>query len=696
MKKAKPKELVRLIQSLFVAGAFVATHANAVDQPLPTIHVVADEDLDKIPGSAVVIDSEQLDLVKPISTQDILKTVPGIHAVETDGYGFYPRISIRGIGSNMSRKVLILEDGAPVALGPYTNPSAYYSPPIERMERIEVLKGSGSLAHGPSTIGGAINYITRDPSKNPGGLVQISTGTDKYRNILAEYGHAWDGKHASISLLKKDGDGWRSSPFDVTDIVAKTGVALNSQNYVGIKYTNFHQRSNHTYLGLTQYEYDSAYKMNKAKLDKMMVDRHGIDVNHVAQIDPNVTWKNLIYWNTAKRDWWRQSHSQAGSPVVTTMGSTSDGRLRQFDVFGIDSRLYAKHQLGGIHQDFEAGLRYHTERMKNVRARATAVDSYVIDDAYTASDYVNGYKENDVRRAEAWSLFAQNRFYVGDKTTLTPGFRVESYELKRQNLMNDASGGTHHSELIPGIGLTHQLDGKKTLYAGVHKGYSPPLVADAISADGTAENLGAEISTNYEIGLRGQWSRGRYEVTAFRLDFDNQLVSKSASGGSGTQLTNAGKTLNQGVELSSELNVGYGWGLSGNYTWLPTAKLTSTRIMSGIDRNGNRLTYAPKHLLNTQLSYKKGAMNVYWGLQYVSSQFADLENTVAASPNGRTGLIPAYMTMNVGGRYAFDKASELFWSVRNLADKKYVSSRAPEGIFPGMGRAMHVGLKTRF
>ncbi|MDY0122531.1 MAG: TonB-dependent receptor plug domain-containing protein, partial [Sulfurimonas sp.] len=128
----------KTVLSISVATLLAST-LWAEDVKLPTIHVVgASEDLlSHIPGSSTVITQETLEETKPLSLQDALKKTSGIHAVETDGYGFYPRITIRGIGSDMSKKVLLLEDGAPIALGPYTDPAAYYHPPVERMERID-------------------------------------------------------------------------------------------------------------------------------------------------------------------------------------------------------------------------------------------------------------------------------------------------------------------------------------------------------------------------------------------------------------------------------------------------------------------------------------------------------------------------------------------------------------------------------
>ena len=664
---------------------------------LPAIQILGSDDGYKnIPGSLYVLTEKDLDRNQPISAQDALKKVPGINVVETDGYGFYPRIGIRGIGSTMSKKVLLLEDGAPIALGPYTDPSSYYSPPIERMEKVEVLKGSGSLAYGPSTIGGVINYITRDPSKSDGPRIKLSAGTQSNKNILAEYGARWDEHHASISMLKKDGDGWRHTPFSLTDVVMKAGTRIGSDHYVGIKYTNYDQSSKHTYLGLTEYEYQNNYKQNKAVNDQMFLKRESIDVTTMSDLGDNSTWNNLFYWNSAKRDWWRQSHTQGGSPVISTMGSTADGRLRRFDVLGLDSRLTKRYKLGGHNQEIHIGVKAHEERMMNRRARAISLNSYAVDESYTYGDYVDGYRDRDFRKAKALALYLQNRTQVTDQLAVTPGVRVERYNQKRANQMMQKSGSSSNTEIVPGLGLTYDVTKETVLFVGVHKGFSPPTVADAISSAGVPEDLDAERSTNFELGLRGKWARGDYEFTAFRLDFDNQIISKSASGGSGTQLTNAGKTLNQGLEFAGSWKPHQYWKLSGSYTWLPIAKLDGTRIVSGQNRDGNRLTYAPKHTINAGVDYETKQWSGGLGMAYISQQFSNLENTMAPSDNGRSGVLPGYVVYQLNGALNIDKKTKIFTSVKNLFDKKYISSRAPEGIFPGVGRAVMVGVDVKF
>jgi len=661
---------------------------------LPTINVIEESEalLSHIPGSSTLISKEKLEETKPLSIQDALKKTPGVHAVETDGYGFYPRITIRGIGSDMSKKVLLLEDGAPIALGPYTDPAAYYHPPVERMERIEILKGSGSVAHGPSNIGGVVNYITKQPQD--GANIVMSAGNFGYKSLLGEYGVVEDTYSFSISALKKSGDGWRDMPFDAQDAVIKGAVVLNDNHTLGIKLTHYEHDASHTYLGLTQKEYEEDYKQNRAKHDKMFLKRDSVDLTHEYFSDGGFGLKTLAYYNKASRDWWRQNNTFNALTGYNEMGADSDGRLREFEVMGIDSRAFFEYQFWGIENSAEAGVKLHKETMGNKRGRTADPYTYAIDTSYTSGNYLNGVREDDRRKAQAVTLFAQNTFYLTDATTITPGFRVETYEQKREiNSWNgdptQRSTKTDNTEFIPGIGMTHEFSGEATVFAGVHKGFAPPRVADAINTDGDAIELEAERSTNYELGLRGKIKRAEYEITYFRLDFENQIAQSSDSGG---QLTNAGETLNQGLELSGAVELGAGFGMGGNYTYLHTAEIKSNNE----GRAGNRMSYTPKHLLNLTAGYKEESWGAGIGYAYVSEQFSDFDETVAGSDNGKKGIIPSYGLWDINGWYRINKNAKIDFAVKNLTDEKYIASRAPGGINPGMGLNAQVGLKISF
>ena len=139
--------------------------------------------------------------------------LPGINGFSDDGIG-NSRISIgiRGLNPRRSSRVLILEDGIPIQPALYVYPNMYYNPPADRIDQIEVIKGSGTILHGPQTMGGVINYFTKKPRNQFGGLLKLTTGGNGYSSLFTEIGGWGDGKVSpEIQLLLKRGDGFREN-----------------------------------------------------------------------------------------------------------------------------------------------------------------------------------------------------------------------------------------------------------------------------------------------------------------------------------------------------------------------------------------------------------------------------------------------------------------------------------------------------
>lgn len=249
---------------------------------------------------------------------------------------------------------------------------------------------------------------------------------------------------------------------------------------------------------------------------------------------------------------------------------------------------------------------------------------------------------------------------------------------------------------MPGLGVTWQLSPQAQLFAGAYKAFSPAMVATAISSSGQNQELDAERSNNVEVGIRGTVNRWQYEATAFQMDFSNQIVPQSESGGVGATVTNAGKTLNRGVETAVGFDFGQGWRLNANATYVPTARYNSQKVVSGVDRQGNRLPYAPELVANLGVSYRQGAFQGSVFAHHTSQQYVDPENTRTESVDGRRGLIPAFTTFNLSANYTLSKQVKFFGTVRNLFDKKYIASRNPDGIFPGAERHVEVGMSYKF
>jgi len=100
-------------------------------------------------------------------------------------------------------------------------------------------------------------------------------------------------------------------------------------------------------------------------------------------------------------------------------------------------------------------------------------------------------------------------------------------------------------------------------------------------------------------------------------------------------------------------------------------------------------------MTNLALNYASGGLKTSLSAHRVSSQFVDPENTKAESADGRRGEIPAYTTLDLSAHYAVNKQLNVFAIVRNLTDRKYIASRNPDGIFPGIERNFVLGMNYK-
>ncbi len=679
----------RMIALAVSAAVLLPMQSLAAEIQLPRIDVIGEKEdaIAKQPGSVAIITSEELELQQPLSVQDALKSVPGIIIREEEGYGFIPNIGMRGLNPNRSQKLLVLEDGVPIAPGLFLANESYYSPRIERMQSIEVLKGAASLRYGPTTIGGVINYKTKDPED--GVRVTAKAGTHGYQLFGFDAGGATPSGEGvgGISIVTAKGDGFRDNEFDMTDVVLKGGMQLTNNQWISAKFTYYDNEINTSYVGLRPNEYRRNPDKNPAPNDYFITDRKSFDVNHEWEISDSVRLNTLLYWAELQRDYWRRDIASGGKTADGTIfvacGGSSycmSGRNRNFEMMGIDSRLFITHNTFGIKNETEIGIRLHSDEMRNQTVRSKTNPN-------ARSGDLTG---DETQKADGVALFVQNRFELNDKIAITPGLRVESYDQKRTNEKTGVSGKTNNTEVMPGVGMTWQIVPEAQLFAGAFRGFSPAMVATAISGDGVDQQLDAERSTNYEIGVRGALQRLSYEATYFRMDFDNQIVNQSLSGG--VDKANGGKTLHEGIELGLGYDLTGGWSVDGSATWLPTAEFRN----DSLGPSGNRLPYAPKFTSNLNLNYKIGDFRTTLGAYYVSEQYVDAANTKAESTDGTKGEIDAYTVFNLSAFYDINKQWSVFGTVRNLADRKYIASRNPDGIFPGAERNAEIGASYKF
>ena len=678
----------RLFVSLLI-GAMGYAHSPlmAKEIELPSINVIDRQEggASSIPGAIDIISPEEMEMIQPASLQDALKTVPGVNARDEEGYGAIPNIGIRGLSPNRSTKVLILEDGAPIQPSLFLSNASYYSPPVERISSIEVLKGATGLRYGPNTIGGVINYQSKTPLKD--GIVKGKLGSHGYRLLELEAGTSSEQKSmgGGINLITSEANGFRNNGYRMNDILVKGGMAIGQSQWLGLKLTRYENEINTSYVGLRPDEFIHTPTKNPAPDDQFLSNRTSFDINHELEIDTSTKLKTLMYWSQLERNFWRRdvaSKTRQGTSFVDCGGTAYcvTGRNRNFDMLGIDSRLFTNYQAFGIQNESEIGVRLHSETMSNKTERSNAGPR-------ARTGVITGNENND---AKAVALYLQNRFLFTDQFAVTPGVRVESYRQNRKNEMNGVQGQANNTELVPGIGATWQLAPELQLYSSFYKGFAPAMISAAISGDGVDQKLDAERSMNIEFGFRGQAQKWTYEGAAFRMDFSNQIVNQALSGG--ISKTNGGQSLHQGAEGALGYAITSAWSVLANATYIPVAEFKGGTL----GPIGNRIPYTPKLTGNLGLNYSKDGLKSFLNAYHVSSQYADSANTVEESNDGTKGLIPSFTTLNWSFVYSPKRDIKLFGVVRNLFDKKFISGRSPDGIFPGAERNFELGLAYQF
>jgi Fe(3+) dicitrate transport protein len=664
-----------------------------------------------LPSSSTVIDAETLKSSRVFTTNEALRKAPGVNVRDEEGFGLRPNIGIRGLNPTRSTKVLLLEDGIPLAYAPYGDNASYYHPPIDRFDRIEVLKGSAMNLYGPQTIGGVINYITPIPPQTLSGGLALTAGSRDYFN-----GHAYVGGNGMlVDYVRKQGDGARDNINSQLDDLNFKGVFELAGDHQLITRANYYREDSQiTYSGLTDAEFRNfGPRYNPFENDEFDTERAGLSASHEWTLDPLSKLTTHVYWANFSRDWWRQSSTTtdtqcgdafrdarlAGTAVDPNTCNSRQGRLRDYYTYGVEPRYRLMHKAFGLDNELQLGVRAHFETQDRTQKNGTSP---------TADD--GTVVEENERKTDAYSAFVQNRFDFG-RLAVTPSLRVENIGYERENKLTGASGDESLTEVLPALGATYELSERNTLFGGVHKGFAPPRTEDLISNTGTSVDLDAEESLNFEFGLRSRPMPGlAYEVTAFHNDFKRQIAVGSIAGGS-TPLA-VGETLYQGLEFSGRFEFGpaLNWapGLFAElaYTYLPTADAESAfiRVDNGMpvtgSAEGNRLPYAPRNLATGTLGYAHAAgFDLRLEAVYVGKQFSDFANTrdAPANGNGQVGEIDSHLLWNaaVNYRLASLPGMTLFLAGKNLADKDYIVDRT-RGIQTGMPRLVQGGVEYSF
>ena len=269
----------------------------------------------EMPGAAHLIDTENLQRFAHTDIQRIVRQVPGVYVQIEDGYGLRPNIGIRGVATERSARITLLEDNVPIAPAPYSAPSAYYFPTIGRISAVEVLTGPSAITQGPYTIGGALNMLSTPIPEGKRGAASLETGQDDTWRLHAHYGmrtesglgllvetHQW--RSRGYQKIDRGGD----SGLDVADYTVKVGFApQDSDHAFEVKFQDSVQDSQQSYLGLTDMDFaaDPLRRYGVSALDQIDTNHKQIIVRYEWSPNNSVKASLAYYHNRHERNWFK-------------------------------------------------------------------------------------------------------------------------------------------------------------------------------------------------------------------------------------------------------------------------------------------------------------------------------------------------------------------------------------------------------
>ncbi|AWC94403.1 TPA: TonB-dependent receptor [Morganella morganii subsp. morganii] len=647
----------RSLLAVAVMSAATAAYAENKDDTIVVTASGFAQEMRDAPASITVITKEQLQNKPAANLIDMVKDVEGVSVI---GGSLKPDISIRGLSGDYT---LIMVDGRrqnsresrPNGSGGY---EAGFIPPVEAIERIEVIRGPMSSLYGSDAMGGVINIITKavadewHGSMGMGGIIQESkdygnsANTDFYvsgplikdKLGLQVYGgmNYRREDHLQEGTPRKDDKNITAklafTPIEGQKFLAEVGRSTQEHTSTpGKSIADFSERG-----GLKQ-------KNNKSEVHN--------DRNHWA-----LTWKgdwdeinsevsvyqentirktNTGKWNKVSEDW--VMAYEARQPEVTN--TVVDGKVTAF----LPSNILT------------VGGQYQYAKLK---------DDSAIKNKQTVTEKIT---------ADQKALFVEDEFSVTDDLTLTGGLRMDDHEFY----------GKHWN---PRAYAVYKLTDEITIKGGVAKAFRAPTLRELSPGFGTLTQGGAaimygnrdlkpETSVTEELGIAYDHESGfSASATLFNTEFKNKLTSYQVAGQTDplTGLNmfiydNVGKANIRGVEMASRIPVAEKWNLNLNYTFTDSERKSDDEKLNGKSLKGQPLEMTPRHMANARLDWQyRPDMNFYTQANYTGKQVWAAQRNGAKQPRERSGIT----TLDLGMTYQVMPNALLNFAVLNIANEK--------------------------
>ncbi|MCK5137701.1 MAG: TonB-dependent receptor [Bacteroidales bacterium] len=485
-----------------------------------------------IPFSVSLVSREELGQTTESALLPVLsEQIPGLFVTERGVTGFgvaggaAGQINMRGLGGNPTTQVLILIDGHPQFMGLMGHhlPDAYVT---SDAERIEVIRGPGSILYGSNAFGGVINIITKKQKKD--GIeanARLQYGSYNTQKYMASLGYKKKKFNVFTSFNHDRTDGHRdSADFKITNGYVKTGYQFNKHLKIFADFS------------LAGYETADPGPVNGVAGDRIDILRGKTAISFENNHE-RLEGALKMYYNFGEHrisDGWVSNDHMAGAMLYQGMKLLPGNTI----TLGLDHMKY-----GGKGSPISTVLR---DDEGNV----------IMPPRFELSPY-----NNTLMNMSNTAVYTSVQQILFRDLVLNAGLRYE---------MNT----TYGNEWIPQTGLSWHLSSGTTLKGSVSKGYRPPSIRELYLFPPANEILYPERMVNYEVGWTQHWMKGKMntELVGFISDGKNIIVMVPPFPPPPPQYKNTGSFNNKGVEFSCNYRPADGLKLHANYTYINMVK----------------------------------------------------------------------------------------------------------------------------
>lgn len=659
------------------------------------------------------------------NAREMYAKIPGLNIWENGGSGIQVGIGGRGLSPKRTANFNTRQNGYDISADALGYPESYYTPPIEALESIEIIRGSAALQFG-TQFGGLLNFVILDP-------VKYSPFEFTTRNTVGGYGYfstfnRVSGTHKRMFYqayhLYKRGDGYRdNSQFYQQQAFAQLGYYLNENWTVSAEFTHMNYLTKQA-GGLTDLGFEEDPRQSVRDRNWFAVDWNLLALKSRYEINKTTTFDLRAFGMISNR----KTIGFLGKITQTDLGGNREMINSDFINGGVEARFMKKYNWSktdkkstNIRGALLVGARVYRGETQTKQGTAAAGDDanfiFIHPDNLEGSSFVYPSMNQ--------SLFAENMFFVGEKWRFNLGMRIEhistssegfykeyvvhplNYDTLNVNRVNDSSTVARTVPLF-GVGVSYKAGSNSKLYTNITQNYrainftdirvtNPNVVVDPTIND--------EYGFTSELGFRGLLNDILiYDLSAFYIFYGDKIGLAPKPNTIKKERTNIGDAQNYGLETFAEidwLKLGAkkrNWSLK---TFINASYINANYINSKEPNYvGNKVEYVSSYMVKTGISSSFNQWTFKVQYSFNSSQFSDASNAVEPSGDAILGKVPAYSVFDFSGRYTFKKHFQVEFGVNNFTNSSYFTRRATgypgPGILPSEGINGYVTLQFKF